>query len=121
MPRRGISGAGKADTEADESAEVRDALGLLGQRGVLAILQTLASGAAGFNEIGRRTAMHPAILSRRLALLEREDVLAKRIVSTMPPKGEYSLTQSGVALIPVIEAIRAWALARHSSSPVNKA
>jgi DNA-binding HxlR family transcriptional regulator len=96
--------------------QIRNALDLLGDRGVLAILHVLTSGPAGFNEISRQTALNPSTLSRRLAQLEEEDVVAKTITSTMPPKGEYRMSTSGTALVPVIKAIVTWALNRRPRS-----
>jgi DNA-binding HxlR family transcriptional regulator len=109
---RGVQGQAMGKTSSPEGLAdpaVEHALALLGERGVLAIIHLLTIGPAGFNEVARRTALSPATLAQRLALLEREGVLAKRTISTMPPRGEYSLTLAGADLAPVVKAIETWA------------
>jgi DNA-binding HxlR family transcriptional regulator len=87
---------------------------VLQERWVLFIVHALLSGPLGFNEISRRaTGVSSATLSQRLELLEREGLLSKRVLSTMPPRTEYRLTASGEALRPVLEAVELWSLARN--------
>ncbi|HWQ65770.1 MAG TPA: helix-turn-helix domain-containing protein [Methanospirillum sp.] len=53
----------------------------------------------------------PKILSERLKELEEEGIIAKKIdASAFPVKCEYTLTESGVALIEIVKAIKQWAL-----------
>ena len=94
---------------------------LLQERWVLFIVHALlAEPGLGFNELSRRaTGVNPATLKQRLDLLEREGVLAKRVVSTMPPRTEYRLTPTGDGLRPVLDAIEAWGVTR--PSPPNPA
>ncbi len=48
-------------------------------------------------------------LAQRVAQLERAGVLAKTVHSTMPPRTSYALTEAGLALAPVLDAIATWA------------
>jgi DNA-binding HxlR family transcriptional regulator len=89
---------------------------LLQERWVLFIVHALLAEPLGFNEISRRaTGVSPATLSQRLDLLEREGLLTKRVISTMPPRTEYRLTPEGEALRSVVQAVEAWALNRQSA------
>jgi DNA-binding HxlR family transcriptional regulator len=48
------------------------------------------------------------ILANRLALLEAENILSKRVSSTNKSKFIYSLTQKGIDLLPIIIEIMDW-------------
>jgi DNA-binding HxlR family transcriptional regulator len=83
---------------------------LLQERWVLFIVHALLVEPLGFNELSRRaTGVSAATMTQRLDLLEKRGLLSKRVLSTMPPRTEYRLTQRGAALRPVMEAIEAWA------------
>jgi DNA-binding HxlR family transcriptional regulator len=86
---------------------VRGAL-LLQEKWVMMIVFSLLSGPTGFSELMRRGKINTTTLTQRLTLLERMGVLAKTIHSTMPPRTSYELTESGLALKPVLEAITEW-------------
>ncbi len=92
-----------------------DALLLLQERWVLFIIHALLREPLGFNELSRRaTGVSPATLAQRLELLEREGLVTRRVLSTMPPRTEYRLTPDGAALAPVMAAVEAWARSRGS-------
>ena len=102
--------AGEADGAADPSAA---ALLLFQERWVLpiaaALLRAPESG-LGFNEIGRRVGgPHPPTLATRLELLERHGLVEKRVLSHMPPRTEYRLSEAGAALRPMLAAVETWA------------
>ncbi len=48
----------------------------------------------------------PRTLSERLRWLEEEGVVDRRSYAETPPRVEYQLTPKGLALLPVIEAMR---------------
>ena len=83
---------------------------LLQERWVLFIVHALVREPLGFNELSRRaTGVSSATLTQRLELLEREGIVTKQVLSTMPPRTEYRLTDTGSRLAPVISAIGEWA------------
>lgn len=52
------------------------------------------------------------VLAERLRELEREGIVTRRVdASSFPVRTEYTLTESGLALVDVIRGIKAWALA----------
>ncbi len=93
---------------------------LLQERWVLLILAVLlrAAGAGlGFAELRRRAGgVNPTTLTDRLELLERERIVARRVLSTTPPRTEYRLTEAGEALRPTLEALEAWAAAHRGKA-----
>ena len=93
---------GLADDQARRSAlgRIGGAL-LLQEKWVLMIVHRLLGGSISFRE-----------------LMERGGVLTKTIQSTMPPRTRYALTEAGLALKPVLDAITEWSMT-HLRSPVG--
>jgi DNA-binding HxlR family transcriptional regulator len=50
----------------------------------------------------------PKMLSQQLRELEASGLLIRKVYPVVPPKTEYSLTERGKSLAPVITAICAW-------------
>jgi DNA-binding HxlR family transcriptional regulator len=48
------------------------------------------------------------VLSNQLRELELHGIISKKIHTQLPPKVEYSLTELGVSLLPIIEVIDNW-------------
>ncbi len=73
------------------------------------ILFHLMSGTKRFNELRR---LIPDITQRMLTLqlreLETDGVIHREIYREVPPKVEYSLTQLGNSLAPLVNAMREW-------------
>lgn len=73
------------------------------------ILFHLMSGAKRFNELRR---LMPDVTQRMLTLqlreLETDKVIHREIYREVPPKVEYSLTELGNTLAPLISAMREW-------------
>ncbi|MFJ4142629.1 winged helix-turn-helix transcriptional regulator [Pseudomonas sp. NPDC089734] len=73
------------------------------------ILFHLMSGTKRFNELRR---LIPEVTQRMLTLqlreLETDRVIHREIYREVPPKVEYSLTELGSTLVPLISAMREW-------------
>jgi DNA-binding HxlR family transcriptional regulator len=86
------------------------AVELIGKRWTGAILLVLMDGPLHFSEV---RALVPEIsdrlLSERLKELEAEDIVERRVIDGAPVRVEYSLTQKGAALEPVVRSIKSWA------------
>ncbi|MFA5296076.1 MAG: helix-turn-helix domain-containing protein [Methanoregulaceae archaeon] len=53
----------------------------------------------------------PKVLSERLKELEQEEIITRTVDATaFPVRTEYSLTESGLAIIGIIRDIKRWAL-----------
>lgn len=91
--------------------EVARAAELLGRRWVLAILWASSeAGAVRFNEF-RQTleTIPPRTLAARLVELEGAGILDRRVLHTRPPRVEYRLTELGLRLGTLVEAMNVWA------------
>lgn len=97
-------------TEMDnEFCPVFEAIQLLQEKWTLHIVRALLPGPVGFNELGRRVGgCNPATLAQRLEHLTDLGLVTKTVHSTMPPRTAYELTDAGVELQTVIDAIDGW-------------
>lgn len=75
----------------------------------LLIVRDLAEGRTRFCELERSLeGISPRTLSLRLRALEEEGVVERHTHPEVPPRVEYELTEKGVALLPIIDTMRAY-------------
>jgi DNA-binding HxlR family transcriptional regulator len=73
------------------------------------ILYHLLEGTLRFSEIRRRlTRVTPRMLTNQLREMEADGLITRTIYAEVPPKVEYSLTERGRSLEPVIRALKTW-------------
>lgn len=71
------------------------------------VIRDLAEGRTRFCELERSLAgISPRTLSLRLRALEEEEIVERHTYAEVPPRVEYSLTDKGHALAPVVEGMR---------------
>lgn len=75
----------------------------------LLVIRDLADGRSRFCELERSLeGISPRTLSLRLRALEEEGIVERHTFPEVPPRVEYSLTEKGRALIPIIEDMRTY-------------
>ena len=84
------------------------ALHVVGDRWSLLALHEIGRGAARFNEIQRRTGMPRDRLAQRLRRLETWSVIGRCCYCEHPPRYEYTLTEAGRSLLPILAAMERW-------------
>lgn len=73
----------------------------------LVLLRDLAGGTRRFSELERSlTGISPRTLSARLKALEEEGIVERAARGGVPPRVDYSLTDKGRHLVPIVEAMR---------------
>jgi DNA-binding HxlR family transcriptional regulator len=73
------------------------------------ILYHLMSGTLRFNEIRRKLVnVTQRMLTNQLRELEADGLIIRKVYAEVPPKVEYSLSDRGRSLEPVINALKAW-------------
>ena len=83
------------------------ALRLLGDTCTLIIVYTLLSGTKRFGELLEAMGnISPKTLSQRLKMLEEIGLVQRQAFAEIPPRVEYCLTEKGLALVDIIEAIK---------------
>ncbi len=82
---------------------------LLGKRWTGLIIRVLLSGEKRFKEISDIIpSMSDRMLAERLKELEVEGIVMRQVFAEMPVRIEYSLTEKGKALQPVLDAMERW-------------
>ena len=88
---------------------VNTTLEIIGGKWKVIILYHLFQGTQRFNELRR---LIPNITQRMLTLqlreMENDGILHRKVYPEIPPKVEYSLTEFGQTLLPVIKAMHKW-------------
>lgn len=73
------------------------------------ILYHLLGGTQRFGELKRRMpGITQRMLTKQLRSLEDNGLILRKVYPEVPPKVEYSLSETGQRLKPVIDALRAW-------------
>ena len=86
------------------------ALRLLGDVWTLIIVYTLLSGTKRFGELLEAMGnVSPKTVSQRLKMLEESGFVQRQAFAEIPPRVEYRLTEKGLALVDIMEAIRLFA------------
>jgi DNA-binding HxlR family transcriptional regulator len=93
----------------DESCPVCRTAEIVCGKWTLLLVRELAEGCSRFCELERSLAgISPRTLSLRLRALEEEGMVERQTFPAVPPRVEYSLTEKGRALIPIIDDMRTY-------------
>jgi DNA-binding HxlR family transcriptional regulator len=79
---------------------------IIGRKWVSLIVRDLSNGAQRFNVLQNSLGISPRVLSSRLQELEEDGLISREIFAEVPPRVEYTLTERGRLLIPLIEEMR---------------
>ena len=82
---------------------------LIGGKYKALILWHLADGTLRFNELQKviRSAT-PRVLTHQLRELEQQNLITRTVYPVVPPKVEYSMTDLGRSLMPILTEMRDW-------------
>lgn len=73
------------------------------------ILWVLRDGFLRYGELKRAVVgITPKMLTQTLKELEADELIGRKVYLEVPPKVEYSLTDSGKELIPFIDQMKKW-------------
>lgn len=88
---------------------VRTTLDVIGGKWKVLILYHLDRETRRFNELQRLLdGVTQRMLTLQLRELEADGIVSRKVYPQVPPKVEYSLTEFGLTLMPVIEAMHRW-------------
>ena len=80
---------------------------IVGAKWTALLVHDLSEGPRRFSELEHScNGISPRTLAERLRELEAEGILERRSYAERPPRVEYTLTDKGQALLPVINAMR---------------
>lgn len=95
--------------EMRDNCPVEATLDLIGGKYKALILWHLADGKLRFSELRQRISKAtPKMLTQQLRELEAQELIHREVYPVIPPKVEYSLTQTGRSLMPILVAMRDW-------------
>ena len=90
---------------------VQATLNYIGGKYKALILWHLSGGKMRFTELRQQVgSATPKVLTQQLRELESQELIHREVYPNIPPKVEYSLTETGKSLIPVIRAMRDWGM-----------
>ena len=88
---------------------VEATLELIGGKYKALILWHLSEGKLRFSELRKAiTTATPKMLTQQLRELEEKELIHREVYPVIPPKVEYSLTEVGKSLMPILVAMRDW-------------
>ncbi len=93
----------------DKTCGVTKTIKIIGSKWTILILYNLLVGPRRFGELQKLlTGISPRTLSLRLAELEEDGLISKKIFAEVPPHVEYTLTKKGQTLNDIICKMRDW-------------
>lgn len=91
---------------------VETTLEMIGGKYKALILWHLSDGTLRFSELKKAISnATPKMLTQQLRELESDRLIHRKVYPVIPPKVEYSLTETGRSLLPVLMAMRDWGAA----------
>ena len=87
---------------------VEATLDLIGGKYKALILWHLSEGKLRFSELRKVITATPKMLTQQLRELESQKLINREVFPVIPPKVEYSLTETGKSLMPILVAMRDW-------------
>jgi len=88
---------------------VETTLLLIGDKWKVLVLRDLISGTKRFGELKKSiNSISQKVLTQQLRSMEEDGLVNRKVYAEVPPKVEYSLTEDGLSLKPVLESMYAW-------------
>lgn len=88
---------------------IASAMEIIGNKWTALILRDLTPGPKRFGELEKSVGnINPRTLSQRLDDLESHGIITKQSFAEVPPRIEYTLTQKGTDLMPVLQQMASW-------------
>ncbi|MFT8356450.1 MAG: helix-turn-helix domain-containing protein [Bifidobacterium aquikefiri] len=85
------------------------AVDIIDRRWSSVVIQAIAKGCRTFSQIScYSNKLNDSSLSKRLKELEDQGIVKRTVVDTRPPRAMYHLTQSGLELVPILDALTDW-------------
>ena len=85
---------------------VETTLSLISDKWTVVIIRDLLTGTKRFNELMRSvTGITQKVLTSHLRNMEANGLLVRKVYPEIPPKVEYTLTETGYSLKPILDAM----------------
>lgn len=88
---------------------VETTLMLISNKWKILILRDLISGTKRFGELKKSIgSVSQKVLTAQLRDMEQNGLLSRKVYAQVPPKVEYTLTETGYSLKPILDAMFTW-------------
>ena len=88
---------------------VETTLTLIGDKWKVLILRDLMPGTKRFGELKKSVGnLSQKVLTAQLRTMEESGLVNRKVYAEVPPRVEYSLTELGKSLKPILDSMRAW-------------
>jgi DNA-binding HxlR family transcriptional regulator len=102
--------AAREEAGSEVCGTISEMLARIGDKWSLLIVRTLGDGPLRFNELRRRIGdISQKMLSSTLKVLERDGLVSRSVIDSVPPQVEYALTDLGTELLGPVCELAAWA------------
>lgn len=84
-------------------------LQLIGDKWKVLIIRDLLTGTKRFGELKKSLgSITQKVLTQNLRAMEEDGLVSRKVYAEVPPKVEYSLTDTGRSLMPVLDSMVVW-------------
>ena len=88
---------------------VETTLMLISDRWKVLIIRDLLDGTKRFGELKRSVGnISQKVLTANLRAMEENGLLTRKVYPEVPPRVEYTLTETGYSLKPILDAMKEW-------------
>ncbi len=88
---------------------VETTLTLIGDKWKVLIIRDLLTGTKRFGELKKSIgSVSQKVLTAQLRAMEENGLLSRTVYAEVPPKVEYTLTETGYSLKPILDSMWAW-------------
>lgn len=88
---------------------VETTLTLIGDKWKVLILRDLLTGTKRFGELKKSVGnVSQKVLTAQLCNMEESGLVNRKVYAEVPPRVEYSLTELGQSLKPILDSMQAW-------------
>ena len=84
-------------------------MGLIGEKWKVLIIRDLLTGTKRFGELKKSlTGITQKVLTEHLRQMEASGLVKRKVYAEVPPRVEYSLTETGLSLKPILDVMVEW-------------
>lgn len=88
---------------------VETTLMLIGDKWKVLILRDLMPGTKRFGELKKSIGnVSQKVLTAQLRAMEENGLVSRKVYAEVPPRVEYSLTELGRSLKPILDSLKSW-------------
>lgn len=97
--------------EFEKKCPMRTTLQIIGGKWKPLILNEVKNEVKRFSDFQRAIPeVTKQMLTKNLRELEDDGIISRKVYPVVPPKVEYSLTEKGLSLMPILETMASWGM-----------